>query len=525
MRRFLIGLALLAAMFGLSTLAPEEVESQIGYTRDVSNLTGGPLRIDDGTALLPAYSFTNETDSGWYRVGTGELGASVNGALVLAIQDTSAAAENDVDLVNISSALGIMDGGLTFDALQIQLTNANHTGVTNTLNAINIRSITGDAETVERGVLIATGYDQGVVIRSDGTAALPAVSIGELDDGFFAIGVNNLGVSLNAAVVMDWENTNLAGAGANLTTISAALGIMDGSDTVNSLSIELTNANHTGTGNTVAGINIGAITGDADATEIMINAPVGGFDLSADFGAPIRKRGYRQDFDSPCYKLASGTHGIELVTGGSTNHAVCNGDISVMTFRTDGTQTSPFIVSGGVLDLDNDGADEEGVEVIFADLATSVQGWVEVGVSPAMYFRASITITSVSGTDNMFAGWRQAEAFVDNVVLATYNTYGVHFINDAAGNLVIQTGDDTVDGTDENDVLANWADGETHILEVRVATDGGFSFFFDDVQVTETNATGAAAAGEILYPVIGLRNDTDADTELTVNWVEIGEVL
>jgi protein involved in polysaccharide export with SLBB domain len=42
---------------------------------------------------------------------------------------------------------------------------------------------------------------------------------------------------------------------------------------------------------------------------------------------------------------------------------------------------------------------------------------------------------------------------------------------------------------------------------------------------TVTNASGAAAAGEVFYPVIGMLNAADADTELTVNWIEVGEVI
>jgi len=215
----------------------------------------------------------------------------------------------------------------------------------------------------------------------------------------------------------------------------------------------------------------------------------------------------------------------ELVTDAAVNGAYCDGGITVFSYRLDGAQASPFIVSGGALDIDNDGAANEGVEIVLADIATTTSGWVLTGTSPAMFFRANITIASVSGTDNFAMGWRLAEAHVDDYVLETYDTYGAFHVNDAAGNIEIQTGDDTVDADDEADANPVWTDGETITLEVRVSTSGVFTFYQDDVEVTVTTATGAAAAGDVLIPFIFQLNDTSADAETKINWLEVGEVL
>jgi len=234
---------------------------------------------------------------------------------------------------------------------------------------------------------------------------------------------------------------------------------------------------------------------------------------------------FRQDFDGPCLKVEAADFTIELVVDAAVNRAVCDGAISLFTYRLDGDQASPFIVRGGTLDIDNDGADDEGVEIVLADLAASTQGWIEVGTSPATFLRVNLTITSVSGTDNMYVGWRLAAAFVDNLVLATYDTYGAYHINDTSGNMEIQTGADTVDADDEDDQIVAWADAATHTLEIQVSTAGVFTFLADGVATTIDQATGAADAGDILIPVIGLLNASDADTELNINWIEIGEVL
>ena len=135
----------------------------------------------------------------------------------------------------------------------------------------------GVSHDVESGVITDDGTDatvSGQFRISDGTANNPSIVYTSEDDGtgtgYFLVGAANPGVSVNGVLVFDLEDTNVAGAGANLATISAALGIFDGSDTFNGLSIELTNANHTGSSNVVNAVNIASITGDADASESAI---------------------------------------------------------------------------------------------------------------------------------------------------------------------------------------------------------------------------------------------------------------
>lgn len=65
-------------------------------------------------------------------------------------------------------------------------------------------------------------------------------------------------------------STNAAGGSANPLDITSALGIMNGSDDYTGIDINLTNADHTGS-NTIQGLDISGITGDAQATETAIN--------------------------------------------------------------------------------------------------------------------------------------------------------------------------------------------------------------------------------------------------------------
>ena len=234
---------------------------------------------------------------------------------------------------------------------------------------------------------------------------------------------------------------------------------------------------------------------------------------------------HRQEFDGPCLRRIHSNFGIEGVTNGSLNVVICNGSPALFKYRIDGDQGSAFQTVFDLLILGALAADNEGIEIVVdADEIDLVGSWMNVGGNPAKFFRASVNFTSVSGTDNFYMGWRKKEAFVDNLVLATYDTYGVYHINAVDGNLVIQTGADTVDATDEEDQLGNWGDGETHILEVQLSASGVFTFLIDGVASTITNATGAADAGDSMVPFIGMLAAPDADSSLRVHYVIIGDV-
>ena len=238
-------------------------------------------------------------------------------------------------------------------------------------------------------------------------------------------------------------------------------------------------------------------------------------------------RSFRQEFDAPCIKRELADFTAELVTDAAVNIAMCDGSLglSLFSYRLDGAQATPFLSRGGKLDIDNDAANNEGVEIVFAEASASTQGWAIRGVSPAMYVRASITIGSVSGTDNMAFGWKRANAHIDDYVVESINTGGFFHINDNAGNIEIQTASDGTDADDEADANPVWSNNETIVLEVRVSTSGVFTFYQDGTAVTVTTATGAAAANDIMVPFISLIQASDANTELEINWIEIGEVI
>lgn len=61
--------------------------------------------------------------------------------------------------INIAGTIAPMDGSDTWNGINIAPTNADHTGSSNAVNAINIASISGDAQSVESAIMVGAGYD------------------------------------------------------------------------------------------------------------------------------------------------------------------------------------------------------------------------------------------------------------------------------------------------------------------------------------------------------------------------------
>lgn len=291
---------------------------------------------DDVVALsLGAGAGTISVLTGNLKVGNGSPGtaqdgedAYVEGGLEV---DGTAKLDGEVDLTLVNAAsgsanpfdftgtLGIMDNSDDFTVLDINITNADHTGSGNTIQAVDIAGITGDAEATETAVVIGTGWDYGldlngtpVVIGADGGVTLDETS----DDvvalttgagaGTFSVLTGNLKVGNGSpGTAQDGEDAyvegnfevdgtvkhdgevdltlvNVAGASANPLDYTGTAGIMDGSDDLTIVDINLTNADHTGASNTVQGIDIAGITADPQATETAVKIGAGwdyGLDL------------------------------------------------------------------------------------------------------------------------------------------------------------------------------------------------------------------------------------------------------
>ena len=206
----------------------------------------------------------------------------------------------NTDILEEVVTIPITAAGQTTNIFKLEPTNADHTG--GTVNGFLIGAITGDAQATEHAINIGDGWDSALTI-SDNTAVITfgpasansALSIQDGDSDMSFV-LNSTTGSNRAAL------TGAVDATVDFLQLAATAQAMGGSQTENVVSIELTNANHTVGSNVVNGINIGAITGDAEATESAINIG-SGWDLAINIAADG----------------TSATNAIQLGAGGSTD--------------------------------------------------------------------------------------------------------------------------------------------------------------------------------------------------------------
>lgn len=184
----------------------------------------------------------------------------------------------------LDGTVPIMNGSDTIRGLFVDLTNADHSGASNILYGIDVDTITGDAQATEIGIHVASGWDYDLGLQKgtyiyDNTNYFNIDATGHSGTGHVKInaksggGGSNIEFWYGAAARYVFESQPGAGSGGTMLDLGngQSLTAMNGSDTVNLLHINIANADHSGSTNVLNGINIGAITGDAQASEYAIN--------------------------------------------------------------------------------------------------------------------------------------------------------------------------------------------------------------------------------------------------------------
>lgn len=205
--------------------------------------------------------------------------------------------------------------------------------------------------------------------------------------------------------------------------------------------------------------------------------------------------------DEPASVKKAGA-GAATGTAGDENLMRVGG--SMFEYHIVGTQTivSPALGSAG-LDIGMDQTDNDGVELTRGITSASSLAFT-VGTSPAFYLKVKASIADVSGTDAFMVGFRKAEAYqadpdsydeMASLLVNAGNIFGAQILNNAA--------------TDEDDTTDNWADGETHTLEVYVSAAGVVTYKIDGADPTTAPASFTFDAAEVVVPFVYLRHDAD----------------
>ena len=356
----------------------------------------------------------------------------------------------------------------------------------------------------------------------NGSASLPGQSfLSDTDVGGYRITTNNMCFSIGGALVLDLENTNAAGGSANLATISSTLGIMDGSDTVNGLSIELTSVDHTGVGNLISASTIAAITGDAQARETGLDI-LGGFDIGiSSIGAIFD----RQDFDEPVFEIQDDFTAKSLATT-EVNLAMGHGGI-LFEYRNELTQTtSPviFTATGGLDISGDDGATgDEGVEIYLGASQNTTTGYL-VAQTDQLCFSANVTITLIAGTDQLVVGWRGNEAYQAGNVYTGYAEYAVIGVNNIDGSVFALSETATGPDTGSDDSETNFTNGSTKTLKVCIDGAGLTHHYLDGTIVAEDGGSPndfAMTSGTVMNPFISYLDVASTAADPIINWWEI----
>lgn len=141
-----------------------------GSTWSAFTVSGGAvssaLTLPDGTAAAPSLTFTNDVDSGFYRIGANNVGWAVNGAKVVDVASTG------VGVTGTLSSTGLM----TADSLS----------VTNLATALaNFRV-------------------------NDGSAGTPSISFtSDTNTGIYSVGADAIGISAGGTVRLIQDTTRL----------------------------------------------------------------------------------------------------------------------------------------------------------------------------------------------------------------------------------------------------------------------------------------------------------------------------
>ena len=206
--------------------------------------------------------------------------------------------------------------------------------------------------------------------------------------------------------------------------------------------------------------------------------------------------------------------------------------LGAIEYREEQTKTaSSWVTINGQLDISGDNTTTaEGVEIVWgASSDAALNQVVELGTNGAC-ISAMITVTDISGIDELVIGWRQNEAFVDAITYETYDEYAIIGIQDTAGDVDVED-EEAGAGVQNDDAVVTWADGERRALKVCISSAGVPTFYYTAaspdneepiyIQVTTTNTGDALTVGDGMVPFLGFLISGTDGPDVTVQWVQL----
>ena len=246
----------------------------------------------------------------------------------------------------------------------------------------------------------------------------------------------------------------------------------------------------------------------------MSNTNLSGIEVNkvviADENAKLLPQSVSENFqDRPTFTAAIG-YGNPVGTTGTTN--TMNLPFSSFEYHVKGTQTilAPVFSAGG-LDIAMDQTANDGVEITNG-ISLTQRAKFTVGTDK-FFFETTLTPADVSGSDDLAAGFRTAEAY--QAAIDDYNNMAV--LNVIAGSIFTETILNNA-ATVSTDTNVDTADTVAVTLRVEVREDGLVRYFVNGTNVTPAS-TFKFDSGDVVVPFVFFLQDTDLmDTLLLSNW-------
>ena len=227
----------------------------------------------------------------------------------------------------------------------------------------------------------------------------------------------------------------------------------------------------------------------------------------------VPTKGFYERWARPFSLVNANIGGAWRGTAGDLNMMQCaSGNVFLMHVK--GTQTllGPIWLDPG-LNITQDLTDNDGIEYFGAAvIGAGNPSQFVIGTDPAFFCRARITLADVSGTDDLSVGFRIVAAGQAN--FDDYTDLAGIGLNNATGDINIETILNNA-ATTSTDTTNNWADAETHTLEVRVSKAGVVTYLIDDAAPLVTAAF-TFDNGDTVCPYLFLINATTTPGAVSV---------